>query len=67
LNILEKTQASKIFIYDLSGKQMKTVQVSERGETDITVYASELGAGMYIYTLVVDGKLVITRRMIVEK
>lgn len=67
MNILEKTQASKIFIYDLSGKQMKTVQVSERGETDITVYASELGAGMYIYTLVVDGKLVITRRMIVEK
>ena len=67
LNIPEKTQKANIFIYDLSGKQIKNVQVNERGETNITVYASELGAGMYIYTLVIDGKVVVTRRMIVEK
>ena len=66
LNIPEKTQKANIFIYDLSGKQVKNVQVNERGETNITVYAGELGAGMYIYTLVVDGKVVVTRRMIVE-
>ena len=66
LNIPEKTQKANIFIYDLSGKQIKNVPVSERGKTNITVYASELGAGMYIYTLVVDGKVVVTRRMIVE-
>ena len=67
LNIPEKTQKANIFIYDLSGKQVQNVQVNERGETNITVYASELGAGMYIYTLVIDGKVVVTRRMIVEK
>lgn len=67
LNIPEKTQKANIFIYDLSGKQIQNVPVAERGETNITVYASELGAGMYIYTLVVDGKVVVTRRMIVEK
>lgn len=67
LNIPEKTQKANIFIYDLSGKQVKNVQVNERGETNITVYASDLGAGMYIYTLVVDGKVSVTRRMIVEK
>ena len=66
LNIPEKTQKANIFIYDLSGKQVQNVQVNERGETNITVYASELGAGMYIYTLVIDGKVVVTRRMIVE-
>jgi hypothetical protein len=66
LNIPEKTQKANIFIYDLSGKQIQNVPVAERGETNITVYASELGAGMYIYTLVVDGKVVVTRRMIVE-
>lgn len=66
LNIPEKTQKADIFIYDLSGKQIQNVPVAERGETNITVYASELGAGMYIYTLVVDGKVVVTRRMIVE-
>jgi hypothetical protein len=67
LNIPVKTQKANIFVYDLSGKQVKNVQVNERGETNITVYASDLGAGMYIYTLVVDGKVVVTRRMIVEK
>lgn len=67
LNIPEKTQKADIFIYDLSGKQIQNVPVAERGETNITVYASDLGAGMYIYTLVIDGKVVVTRRMIVEK
>ena len=67
LNIPDKTQKANIFIYDLSGKQIQNVPVVERGETNITVYASDLGAGMYIYTLVVDGKVVVTRRMIVEK
>lgn len=66
LNIPEKTQKANIFIYDLSGKQIQNVPVAERGETNITVYASDLGAGMYIYTLVVDGKVVVTRRMIVS-
>lgn len=67
LNIPEKTQKANIFIYDLSGKQIQNVMVTERGETNITVYASDLNAGMYIYTLVVDGKVVVTRRMMVSK
>ncbi|MCR4591763.1 MAG: T9SS type A sorting domain-containing protein [Bacteroidaceae bacterium] len=67
LNIPEKTQKASIFIYDLSGKQIQNFPVAERGETNITVYAGDLSAGMYIYTLVVDGKVVVTRRMIVEK
>ena len=49
----------------MSGKQVQSLPVSERGETDITVYARDLASGMYIYTLVVDGKVAVTRRMIV--
>lgn len=67
LNIPDKTQKANIFIYDLSGKQIQSIPVSERSETNITVYAGELGAGMYIYTLVVDGKVAVTRRMIVSE
>ena len=67
LNIPEKTQTASIFIYDMSGKQMQSLPDTERGETDITVYARNLAAGMYIYTLVVDGKVAVTRRMIVEE
>ena len=67
LNIPKDTKSATIFIYDLSGKQVKSFSVSERGKTDITVYASDLTAGMYIYNLVVDGQVKVNRRMIVEK
>ena len=67
LNIPEQTQKASIFIFDMSGKQVQNIAVNERGETNITVYASDLSAGMYIYTLVVDGKVAVTRRMIVSK
>ena len=67
LNIPSNAQVASIFIYDMSGKQVQSLPVSERGETDITVYAADLAAGMYIYTLVVDGKISVTRRMIVTK
>ena len=67
LNIPSETQSATIFIYDMSGKQVQSIPVSERGETNITVYARNLTAGMYIYTLVVDGKVSVTRRMIVEE
>lgn len=60
-----KTQKASIFIYDMSGKQVQSIAVAERGETDITVYARDLTTGMYIYTLVVDSKVKVTRRMIV--
>lgn len=66
LNIPGNTQTASIFIYDMSGKQIQSIAVTERGETDITVYARDLTAGMYIYTLVVDGKVSVTRRMIVS-
>mgnify|MGYP002623809206 CR=1 FL=1 len=67
LNIPKNTQKANIFIYDMSGKQVKAIPVSERGETNITVFASDLTAGMYIYTLVVDGKVAVTRKMIVSE
>ena len=63
--ICGKALSASVFIYDMSGKQIQSLPVTERGETNITVYASDLTAGMYIYTLVVDGKAEVTRRMIV--
>lgn len=67
LNIPKDTKTATIFIYDLSGKQVKAIPVNERGKTDITVYASDLTAGMYIYNLVVGGQIKVTRRMIVSE
>ena len=67
LNIPKNSQKANIFIYDMSGKQVKAIPVDDRGETNITVFSSDLTAGMYIYTLVVDGKVKVTRKMIVSE
>jgi len=37
------------------------------GLNTITVQASELPAGMYLYTLVVDNEIIDTKRMILTK
>ena len=67
LSVPETTKSAAIYIYDLSGKQLQKVDVTERGETNITLYASGLSAGMYVYTLVVDGQVKVTRRMMVTE
>lgn len=65
LNIPQNTKTATILIYDLSGKQIKSIPITTFGETDITVYASELTTGMYIYNLIVDGQMKVTRKMLV--
>ena len=67
LSVPKKAKQAAIYIYDLSGKQVESVPVEERGKTNITFYASNLSAGMYIYSLVVDGQVKVTRRMMVSE
>ncbi|HZB11375.1 MAG TPA: tail fiber domain-containing protein, partial [Chryseolinea sp.] len=58
---------ANIIVYNLEGKQLKQLQVKGRGNVSATILGNELGAGMYIYTLIVDGKVVDTKRMILTK
>ncbi len=67
LNIPQSAKNATIYIYDLSGKQVKGIAVNERGETNVTVYATDLSAGMFVYSLVVDGNVAVTRRMMVTE
>ena len=45
------------------GTLLKTIQVNQRGEGDVTINANEFVAGMYLYSLVCDGKIVDTKQM----
>ena len=66
LNIPETTKSAVIGIYDMSGKQVQAINVPQRGQTDITVFAAGLTPGMYVYNLIVDGKVQVSRKMIVQ-
>jgi hypothetical protein len=65
LNSSVKT--ATICIYDLTGKQIRCYQVTARGETSITIHAEELQPGLYLYSLLADGKLVDTKKMVLTE
>ena len=53
-----------LYFFNMQGTLLKTTKLNEREYGQITINASELNPGMYIYSLVTDGKEVDTKRMI---
>ncbi len=54
-----------IYIYDLNGKQLKSLTIENKGESSVTLKAQELHSGLYIYALVADGRVIDTKKMII--
>ena len=63
----ESVREATLYIYDLSGKQLEQHPIEGRGETVMTIHADKMDAGMYVYSLIADKKVVTTRKMIVVK
>ena len=55
-----------ICIFNLQGKMLKKMAVS-KSDNSISIGSDELGAGMYLYSLIVDGEEISTKRMILSK
>jgi hypothetical protein len=51
----------------MNGVQLKSYPVVERGKGNLTIQGSEFSAGMYLYALIADGKVIDTKRMILTK
>lgn len=63
----ETVQTANIYIYDMNGAQIMQIPVTDRGLSSTTVNGGQLNAGMYIYSLIADGKVIDTKRMILTK
>lgn len=59
--------AAQIVVADMSGKTWKKINISGRGKGSITFNASMLAAGMYHYTLLVDGRVADSKQMLLSK
>ena len=55
-----------ICIFDMTGKMLKKLPISS-GETSVSIGGWELGEGMFLYTLIVDGREIDTKRMVLSK
>ena len=58
--------ASYIYIFDMTGKMQKQIPV-DPSQQSITINGYELQAGIYLYSLVVGGQEIDTKRMIITK
>lgn len=64
LSVPETTHTAHLYIYDMSGKQIRQIDIEERGETSLTITSEGLTAGMYLYAFIADGKVISTKKMI---
>lgn len=62
----ENATQAYICIFDMQGTMLKKTN-NLVGQTNILIQGSELNAGMYLYSLIVDGKEMDTKRMILTK
>ena len=67
MSLPETTREAHVRVYNLEGKELKNIQVEERGEASIKISANDLSAGMYLYALIIDGKVVDTKRLILTR
>ena len=65
--IPEASSRASIHIYNLQGKQIKQINIESRGNGSVTINGYELIPGMYMYSLIVDGKEVDTKKMILTE
>jgi len=62
-SIPETVKKAQIHFYDANGKLINSVEIQERGLGQLNVFANDLSTGMYTYTLVADGQIVATKKM----
>ena len=62
-----RMQDVAIYIFDMNGTQIAKHDLDQTGENSLLIHANELQAGMYLYSLIADGEVIDTKRMILTK
>ena len=66
-SIAKTANSAMITIYNMQGYQTDSYFVEERGEGSITINGNTMQPGMYLYTLIVYGQEVDTKKMILTE
>ncbi|HYG51220.1 MAG TPA: tail fiber domain-containing protein, partial [Flavobacteriales bacterium] len=61
--IPEGAGRAQMLFHNAAGQLMKAVEITEKGRGQLTVFANDLSNGTYTYTLVVDNKVMGTKKM----
>lgn len=63
----ESANNARLYIYNMQGNQLLSFSISDRGAGKLVLQGAQLSAGMYMYTLIVDGVEVDTKKMILTR
>ena len=63
-SLSENVQNAMICIYNMNGTQLKCIPLHLTGYGNLTINGSEFKAGMYVYSLIANGQLIDTKRMV---
>jgi len=63
--LAEDTKDASICIFDMTGKTLKELPVS-LGMESVSVNGYELGDGLFLYSLVVNGREIDTKKMVIQ-
>jgi len=63
----DDVKRAQILFYNAAGKLINQVELTQRGKGQLNVFGNDLSNGLYTYTLVVDGKIIDTKRMVKNK
>lgn len=66
-NIPNGTTKAELIITDIYGKKIKQIALNNTGKGLLNVDTNGLAAGTYSYTLLVDGKVIETKKMIITR
>lgn len=63
-NVPEKYGFAQLVFKTIDGKIIKTVDITKKGRGQVNVFANDLSNGLYMYSLIVDGTTVDTKKMV---
>ncbi|HTB05833.1 MAG TPA: tail fiber domain-containing protein [Bacteroidia bacterium] len=63
----EQSNDAKIMLFDMNGTLKRSIPISNTGKQYINISANTISAGMYYYTLVINGKEIDTKKLIIAK
>lgn len=65
-SLADDVQEASINIFDMTGKTIKKLPIST-GMDSVSIGGYELGEGMFLYSLIVNGQVIDTKRMVISK
>lgn len=64
--LAEDARDASICIFDMTGKPLKKLPISS-GMESVSIGGYELGEGMFLYSLIIDGQEIDTKKMMISK